>query len=246
MQSYFDDDQELFQGFFVDVEESFSPQVSDALGLVRSGQVQAGIDMMFRPLHTIKGTAAFINLNDISNYTHHVEDYMKAVQSGRIPLTDQSVALLIQAVDMVFSLLDKAKVGAQLSQDEIKSMAAKLTGSGSAPVGSTGAAIGSDNLMIEHEKDNILIRLLMPRVHLPGHSESLLGFLRQLPKGQRVVLDLSKVRTMNSTTWGAIFAASQILDISVTGLNGACRTTFYAWGFEQRIKDITASPHATG
>ncbi|WP_028573218.1 Hpt domain-containing protein [Desulfonatronum lacustre] len=245
MHNNFDDDEELFQGFFLDVEESFSPQVAEALSLVRSGQVEAGIDMMFRPLHTIKGTSTFINLSDISTYTHKVEDYMKAIQSGRIPRTDQAVDLLIQAVDMVFSLLDKAKVRASLDQDEIRRMEARLAGNASSPVESSGP-VGSEHLMVEHGEDNVLIRLLLPRIHLPGHSEPLLAALRQLPKGQRVVLDLSKVRTMNSTTWGAIFAASQILDISVTGLTGACRTTFYAWGFEQRIREIPPSPPTTG
>jgi chemotaxis protein histidine kinase CheA len=219
-------DEDLLQGFFSDVEESFYPQVSEAMELVRASRISDGVDMMMRPLHTIKGTSAFLNLGEVSRFTHAVEDLLKEVQSGS---AKPDPTLLVQAVDMVFNMLDSARRNAPLEETGYGAVLERLNDKSTARPAAAVADTGG--LEAEHLEGVQVIRVRAPRVHLPSQYRPLLDALRALPDGQETLIDLQGVRTINSTTWGGLREASERLRLSVSGMSAACRSTFYAWGF---------------
>jgi chemotaxis protein histidine kinase CheA len=230
-------DEELFAGFFADVEESFYPEVAEAIERIKAGEVGAGVDMMMRPLHTIKGTSAFIGLDGVSEYTHQVEDCLKAVQAGTAR-PDRDV--LVRAVDLVFTLLERARKappGAKPDTADAESMLREM-----AALQQDGAAAkksdagGHDQpLVVEHKQGVTFIRVRMPRVHLPGQYTPIVEAIAARESGSSVVLDLAGVRTLNSTTWGAVRHHADRLDLAVVGMGPACNATFYAWQFNRFI-----------
>ncbi len=233
-------DEELVQGFFTDVEESFYPQVNEAMARIRAGDVLGGIDGLMRPLHTIKGSTSFIGLDAISHFTHAVEDFLKAVQSGNRPVdAAEDAARILRAVDKVFNLLDQARAGEPLDTAGRDAVLSELK----APPqgGGISLTLHDDFLRVEECPTDCglhpvtILRVLAPRVHLPKHYQPLVDALDALPEGVHAVLDLSVVRTLNSSTWGALQAAAKRLHLAVFGMSGSTRTTFYSWGFDAYI-----------
>jgi len=221
-------DPELLEGFFLDVDETFSPQVAKAMDTARRGDLHASVDMMLRPLHTIKGTAAFLGLDEISGFAHVVEDHLKVLQAGE---AEPDTGFMLRCVDMVFHLLERARSGQSLEGAGHTELAGQIRAGG--PRGMQNAVPGL--LELRREGDVHLLQVLAPRIHLPHQYAPLLRELAALPDGSVALLDLSTVRTLNSTTWGGIWLAAGRLSLHVAGMGPACRSTFETWGFSARI-----------
>ncbi len=237
-------DEELVQGFFTDVEESFYPQVSQAMDCIRAGDVLLGVDGLMRPLHTIKGSAAFIGFAEISHFTHKVEDFLKAVQTGDRPVRAvEDADRILRAVDKVFNLLDQARAGEPLDAAGQAAVLEELTATAVRPAaahaGGAAEVLRVELLAAAREyvcEPVTVLRVLAARVHLPAQHQPILHALEALDDGARAALDLSLARTLNSTTWGALQAAAQRLDLAVFGMGSSCRATFHAWGFDAFIR----------
>lgn len=222
-------DPELLEGFFLDVDETFSPQVAQAMDLARSGELHASVDMMLRPLHTIKGTAAFLGMTEISAFAHVVEDHLKALQGGQAA---QDTAFMLRCVDMVFHLLELARSGTSLHGAGHEELTAQIGNGGPAKQPERG-----ELLEISLQDQVIVLRALAARVHLPHQYAPLLQALAELPDGSEVLLDLEKVRTLNSTAWGGIWLAAGRLCLHVAAMSAACHSTYTIWGFAARMTE---------
>ena len=220
------DDREILDGFFADVEESFAPQVAEAQARLRAGDVSAGVDMMMRPLHTIKGTTAFLGLTEISGYTHKVEELLKSIQNGA-PAGDPE--RLTHAVDMVFSLLELAREGRGAEGSGHLGLLEEMENWG---------APRESGVSVEQAGAATVLRVIYPRVHLPSQWTDIERALGGMQAGAEVGVDLTRVRTLNSTAWGLLLEAGRRCRLSVFGLMPANRSIFYAWGFNAVIRDF--------
>lgn len=232
-------DPELLEGFFLDVEETFSPQVAQGMELARQGDLSTSVDMMLRPLHTIKGTAAFLGLDAIASYAHAVEDLLKGMQSGAV---QADPAFMMRCVDMVFHVLERAREGTPLEGAGHEELAVAIR-NGNIPKASScntsKSAVCASNddagIVAETREGVLVLQPQFARIHLPRQAAPLLEALRALPDGSPVLLDLTQVRTINSTTWGALWVEADRLDIHAACLGAACQGTFHSWGFAARI-----------
>lgn len=222
-------DEELLQGFFTDVEESFYPQVTEAITLVGDGRLSDGVDMMMRPLHTIKGTSAFLGLSEISEFTHFVEDHLKDVQ--KTGSTDDP-DFLIRSVDTVFAMLERARKGESLEGAGHREILEQIQGAGRKTASGDN---GSGGISVDTVDGVTVISIREKRVHLPRQYQPVLDTLSSLEKGTPVLIDISGVRTLNSTTWGAIRTAADHCRIAVAGMGPACRSVFFSWEFDRYI-----------
>lgn len=221
-------DEELIQEFFTDVEESFYPQVAEAVERIKADDVDTAVEMMMRPLHTIKGASAFLNMQNVAALSHKVEDYLKAVQTGSVPREQD---FLVQSVDMVFNYLESIKNGESPDEDGRRRILDGIMHR----MGSPKKAADKEPVSIEKRDGLTLIHIRIPRVHLPSHYKMLVETLDGLDRDSEVLLDMTGVRTLNSTAWGAIRASVDRLRVAVAGLQSACRATFYAWKFDDYI-----------
>ena len=90
-------------------------------------------------------------------------------------------------------------------------------------------------LEVQHRNGVSVLRLLCGRIHLPNQYGPLLQTLAKLPDQSEVLLDLSQVRTLNSTAWGGLWLAASRLTLHVAAMSPACQSTFASWGFAARI-----------
>lgn len=65
------------------------------------------IDEICRSVHTIKGSAAFAELMEISNIARTMETYFRAVRKGTYKITDRTVDVMYQALDILTGLIEE-------------------------------------------------------------------------------------------------------------------------------------------
>ncbi len=63
------------------------------------------INTVFRTCHTIKGSAGFLRLTHIQKLAHAMEDLLSKARDKIIPLTTQSIGLLLHSMDILKELI---------------------------------------------------------------------------------------------------------------------------------------------
>ena len=81
-------------------------------GLMRMGDGEGDVDTLndvFRAAHSIKGGAATFGYVPMSELTHHMETLLDEMRSGRRPVEDTDVELLLRALDLVQGILQDSR-----------------------------------------------------------------------------------------------------------------------------------------
>ncbi len=69
------------------------------------------VDEIFRAAHTLKGGSATVQMFELSEFTHVLEDILDEIRSGAAALTGALVDTLLQAVDVIKAMLDERLAG---------------------------------------------------------------------------------------------------------------------------------------
>ena len=77
----------------------------------KEGAGEAQLNELLRRAHTLKGSAKMVDLLEISNVAHHLEDLLKELQSGQRELSPAVTDLLLVATDAIEALLAQASAG---------------------------------------------------------------------------------------------------------------------------------------
>jgi len=64
------------------------------------------INAVFRTLHTLKGTSAFLALDCVTEFAHHAESLLSRVRDGELRCVGETAALVLRSLDMLRALLD--------------------------------------------------------------------------------------------------------------------------------------------
>ncbi len=64
------------------------------------------IDSAFRAMHTIKGSGGMFGFEDIVEFTHNIETVYAKVRDGEIPVTNDLIAITLEAHDQIGKMLD--------------------------------------------------------------------------------------------------------------------------------------------
>ena len=64
------------------------------------------ISAVFRIIHTIKGSAAMFGFNEISLFTHHVENILDAVRDGKLPVSRELIDWTLKSGDHITALIE--------------------------------------------------------------------------------------------------------------------------------------------
>ncbi|MBU2552348.1 MAG: chemotaxis protein CheW [Proteobacteria bacterium] len=97
----FTQDQDLFFSFLTESLEHIETIEINIINLEQSPENLDTINSIFRPFHTIKGVAGFLNLTDIHVLTHHVENLLDEARNERLPVTSSLTDLVLDAVDLL-------------------------------------------------------------------------------------------------------------------------------------------------
>ena len=73
--------------------------------LERTPDDRATLALIFRLVHTIKGTCGFLGLPRLEHVTHAAETVLGQVRDGELPATPDVVSLVLEALDRVKAII---------------------------------------------------------------------------------------------------------------------------------------------
>lgn len=65
------------------------------------------VNAIFRGVHTLKGIAGMMGFNNITEFSHALENLLDAIRMGKLPLSGAVIKLLFESVDNLRNLLEK-------------------------------------------------------------------------------------------------------------------------------------------
>jgi len=218
----------LSEEFFAEVSDKYYPQVLEGLERLGAGDVAGGIEVLARPLHTIKGVTGFMpGFESASTFTHKVESFLKKLQSGSLPHSADNISLAAHGVNSIFAVIEQLRDLGAPDQDEIDAVCEVLAAASGEGNG-TACPAGGRCLRVEQEPGRVLLRVTAPRIHRKHQRDQIVGAIIGQPQETPVVLDLTGVKTFGSSAWEDVSALAGHWSISVRGLAGAARETFHA------------------
>jgi chemotaxis protein histidine kinase CheA len=222
----------LVEEFLAETNDKYYPQIMEGIGLLEAGQVQEGIEVLARPLHTIKGVTGFMaGFEPASQYTHKVEDFLKKIQAGGVAASPENVELLSLAVNMVFGVIEQIHEQGKPDEAETSEILEQIRRASGAE--GKAAAASAECLSASRREGCLVLRVAAERLHLAPEREALTKALAGAARDEPVLLDLSAVRTVGSAVFEAVVAASHGLSLAVTGMGPAVKEVFYSWGFDR-------------
>lgn len=225
----------LSDEFFAEVGDKYYPQVLEGLELLGAGEVAQGIEILSRPLHTIKGVTGFMpGFEAASSFTHAVESFLKKLQAGTLPHSSDNIALASHGVNSIFTVIEQIRDLGAPDQSEIDTVCAVLEAAVSGGQNSLVMA-SSHCVALEQSPSGTVLYVTCPRMHKKAQADELVGAILALPQTAPVVLDVSAVKSFGSGVWEDLAALAGMWTLCVRGLSGACRETFFAWDFDTVI-----------
>jgi two-component system, chemotaxis family, sensor kinase CheA len=98
-------DPELLKDFIEEAKEHLASIELNMIALEANPEDVGVINDIFRPFHSIKGVAGFLNLKQIHELSHEVENYLDQARSGKLRITNTAIDVVLAAVDTLKSLL---------------------------------------------------------------------------------------------------------------------------------------------
>ena len=135
--------------FFEEAREHLECLETGLLALQRDPLDTATLQEVFRAAHSLKGASGTFGFKDIASLTHHLEDLLERMRTGRVSVASSTVQLLLSAVDTLGALVAAAHDGNASTADVEKVVAAmeQAASSESMPDASQGSwrAMGSQD-----------------------------------------------------------------------------------------------------
>lgn len=231
------DDESLVEEFFSEVNDKYYPQVLEGIDLLDEQQISEGVEALSRPLHTIKGVTGFMSgFEPASEFTHHVESFLKKMQAGEVGPEIENIALAIEAVNNIFMMIENLRNTGAHDPNQAQEIVDRLNGAGPSAGDSTDA--GNTEIDIEEHGDAIILRVGMRRLHLPAHRDAICEALGKTPEGSAVLIDLSRTASVGSAVWEDIAGFTSTRFICAASMGNTSKETFYSWGFDRVIKSL--------
>jgi two-component system chemotaxis sensor kinase CheA len=96
---------EILREFLIESNESLDVLDRELLALERSGATPDRLNLIFRTVHTIKGTAGFLNLVKLEKVTHVGESLLDSLRSDKITLSPEISVVLFKLLDAMRKIL---------------------------------------------------------------------------------------------------------------------------------------------
>ncbi|HEY7491204.1 MAG TPA: Hpt domain-containing protein, partial [Candidatus Tectomicrobia bacterium] len=100
-----DADRELLGDFITECREYIEGAEAALLSLETNPDDMEAINTVFRAFHTIKGTAAFLSLTEVSELAHHAESLLSRMRDRAIRCAGGYADLALRSVDMLKELM---------------------------------------------------------------------------------------------------------------------------------------------
>ncbi len=223
----------MVEEFFSELNDKYYPQVMEGLEMLKGSDVDEGITILARPLHTIKGVTGFMaGFEEASHFTHKIEDFLKKVQTNEVPPSTDNLTLLSRGINMIFQVLEQLRDGSLDREEQNEVLTLITNASSNTPMETEESCAGVD---IETREDVTILRITAPRIHLNSQFKPLISAILSIEPGSKILLDLSKVLTFGSTAWGTMASMGTTFKIAASSLSPEAKQTIFAWGFDATI-----------
>ncbi len=101
-----DEMDEIIGEFLVEAREHLDRLDADLVELEKDGENAETIARVFRSVHTIKGTAGFLDFPRLEKLSHAGEDLLGAIRDGKTPVSPAVITPLLDMLDALRVLLD--------------------------------------------------------------------------------------------------------------------------------------------
>lgn len=118
-------DEEIIEEFVTESMDGLDELEPLIVGLTPQGANREDLDAIFRHLHSIKGTASFVNLPILTRVAHAAENLLDALRHGEIEVNSPRIDLMCEAVDIIRTALERLSQG--ISEDSYADSAKELT-----------------------------------------------------------------------------------------------------------------------
>ncbi|GFO58699.1 chemotaxis protein CheA [Geomonas silvestris] len=119
------EDQELLEGFLAETTELLEKLDDDLVSLEKSPEDAELMNRIFRSIHTVKGASSFLGFDLLVKVTHKTEDVLNRLRKGELVVTPEIMDVILEAVDLVKTLVADIKAG-EIVERDIESTIAKL------------------------------------------------------------------------------------------------------------------------
>ena len=118
MSDYLDpNNEELLKDFFVEAQLQVESLESNILVLENEPTNHDAIDEIFRAAHTLKGASATVQMLELSEFTHLVEDVLDRVRGDALHVTEDIIDLFLTSIDIVKEMLAARQNAGVFDQD---------------------------------------------------------------------------------------------------------------------------------
>jgi len=120
-----EDMKEIFDEFLIETNEALSDLDQHFLDLEANPDDNGLLSEIFRTVHSIKGGAGFLEMNDLVSVAHSSENVLNSLRNGEICVDSQIIDLVLESVDMIKAILAQVQ-GAEVGTLDISGMVQKL------------------------------------------------------------------------------------------------------------------------
>lgn len=123
MSDYLDpNNEELLKDFFMEANLQVEILEQSILSIENDPSDLDAVDEIFRAAHTLKGGAATVQMTELAEFTHIVEDLLDEIRSGKVAINGDVVDSLLSSIDIIKAMLESRSEGEIFSDDisEIK------------------------------------------------------------------------------------------------------------------------------
>ncbi|MBE0537343.1 MAG: chemotaxis protein CheW [Phycisphaerae bacterium] len=100
-----EDDVSLVLDFIAESQEHLETAEASLLELENNPDDKETLNRIFRAFHTIKGTAGFLNLTEISSLAHSAENLLDMARKGELVLAGQNTDAILESMDMLKKMI---------------------------------------------------------------------------------------------------------------------------------------------
>ena len=119
-----DTEQQIRLNFLDEAEEYLDQMESNLLGLADTVIDTQKVDIVLRAAHSIKGGAAMMGFNLLSQVAHRLEDFFKIlrVRYASVQIETEVETLLLESVDCLRHISDRNRLGEEIPELEIQEL----------------------------------------------------------------------------------------------------------------------------
>jgi two-component system, chemotaxis family, sensor kinase CheA len=126
MSDYLDpNNEELLKDFFAEAQAQVETLEQNVLVLENEIDNRDAVDEIFRAAHTLKGGAGTVQMGELAEFTHLVEDVLDGIRSGKAKVGESLIDALLGSIDVIKAML-QARMDGEVYGGDAASIKADL------------------------------------------------------------------------------------------------------------------------